>query len=68
MVMLQDRADAGAAETPLALLKPHWRLVLAAFLGWFLDAFGQVTLLLVLPELGKPKVSGSPTRSCCSWG
>ncbi|WP_158811529.1 MFS transporter [Beijerinckia sp. L45] len=53
MVMLQDRAGSGAAETPLALLKPHWRLVLAAFLGWFLDAFDQVTLLLVLPEIGK---------------
>ena len=34
------------------LLRPHWRLVLAAFLGWFLDAFDQVALLLVLPEIG----------------
>ena len=39
--------------TPLALLRPHWRLVLAAFLGWFLDAFDQVALLLVLPAIGK---------------
>ena len=39
--------------SPLSLLKPHWRLVLAAFLGWFLDAFDQVALLLVLPEMGK---------------
>ncbi len=40
-------------DTPLALLRPHWRLVLACFLGWFLDAFDQVALLLVLPEMGK---------------
>ncbi len=40
-------------ETPLAALRPHWRLVLACFLGWFLDAFDQVVLLLVLPEIGK---------------
>ncbi len=46
------RVDA-APESPLALLKPHWRLVLAAFLGWFLDAFDQVALILVLPEIGK---------------
>jgi SHS family lactate transporter-like MFS transporter len=38
---------------PLTLLRPHWRLVLAAFLGWFLDAFDQVALVLVLPEIGK---------------
>ncbi len=42
-----------AEERPLALLRPHWRLVLAAFLGWFLDAFDQVALLLVLPDIGK---------------
>jgi SHS family lactate transporter-like MFS transporter len=46
-----DREDNGL--TPLALLRPHWRLVLAAFLGWFLDAFDQVALLLVLPAIGK---------------
>ena len=40
------------AETPLAALRPHWKLVLACFLGWFLDAFDQVVLLLVLPEIG----------------
>ena len=48
-----DQAIGTPDETPLALLKPHWRLVLAAFLGWFLDAFDQVALLLVLPEIGK---------------
>ena len=40
-------------DRPLALLRPHWRLVVAAFLGWFLDAFDQVALLLVLPEIGE---------------
>ncbi len=39
--------------SPFALLKPHRRLVIAAFLGWFLDAFDQVALLLVLPEIGR---------------
>ena len=47
------RDTSAEPTTPLALLKPHWRLVLAAFLGWFLDAFDQVALLLVLPEMGK---------------
>ncbi len=42
-----------AGPSPLALLRPHWRLVLAAFLGWFLDAFDQVALLLVLPQVGQ---------------
>ena len=36
----------------LALLRPHWRLVFACFLGWFLDAFDQVILILLLPEIG----------------
>ncbi len=52
--MTHPRVDrAPSAASPLALLKPHWRLVLAAFLGWFLDAFDQVALILVLPEIGK---------------
>ena len=40
-------------DSPYALLRPHWRLVLAAFLGWFLDAFDQVALILLLPQIGK---------------
>ncbi len=31
----------------------HRRLVVACFLGWFLDAFDQVTLILVLPEIAR---------------
>lgn len=38
---------------PYTLLRPHWRLVLAAFLGWFLDAFDQVALVLLLPQIGQ---------------
>ena len=51
--MTLDTVHASRDETPLSLLRPHWRLVLACFLGWFLDAFDQVALLLVLPEIGK---------------
>lgn len=35
------------------LLRPYWRVTLAAFLGWFLDAFDQVALILCLPDIGK---------------
>lgn len=45
---MQNEAEA----TPLALLRPHAKLVAACFLGWFLDAFDQVALLLVLPVVG----------------
>lgn len=51
--MTGDKSDAAKEATPLALLRPHWRLVLGAFLGWFLDAFDQVALILVLPQIGK---------------
>ena len=40
-------------DNPYALLRPYWRLVLAAFLGWFLDAFDQVALILLLPQIGQ---------------
>ena len=50
---MTSASDVSASEdSPLALLRPHWRLVLAAFLGWFLDAFDQVALILVLPQIG----------------
>jgi SHS family lactate transporter-like MFS transporter len=49
----RDDRPANETASPLALLRPHRRLVLACFLGWFLDAFDQVALLLVLPEIGK---------------
>lgn len=35
----------------LQALKPHWRVTLAAFMGWFLDAFDQTSLLLTLPDI-----------------
>jgi len=40
-------------RSPLALLRPYWRVTFAAFLGWFLDAFDQVALLLCLPDMGR---------------
>ena len=45
----QRRPDRAAGA--YAALLGHRRLVLACFLGWFLDAFDQVTLILLLPEL-----------------
>ncbi len=48
-----SRAATGADGNRLALLAPHWRVVFAAFLGWFLDAFDQVILILALPEIGR---------------
>ncbi|WP_336944743.1 MFS transporter [Asaia sp. BMEF1] len=36
---------------PLVALKPYWRVTIAAFLGWFLDAFDQTALLLTLPDI-----------------
>ena len=53
MDALVDTGSGPDGDRPLALLRPHWRLVVAAFLGWFLDAFDQVALLLVLPEIGE---------------
>ena len=53
MNAIVEAAPGSQDDRPLALLRPHWRLVLAAFFGWFLDAFDQVALLLVLPEIGK---------------
>ncbi|AOX15965.1 MFS transporter [Kozakia baliensis] len=37
----------------LAALRPHWRVTFAAFLGWFLDAFDQTSLLLTLPDIAR---------------
>ncbi|AQS87785.1 sugar transport protein [Neoasaia chiangmaiensis NBRC 101099] len=42
-----------SGQSPAQLLRPYWRVTLAAFLGWFLDAFDQVALLLCLPDMGK---------------
>ena len=47
----QRRPD--RATGAYAPLLDHRRLVLACFLGWFLDAFDQVTLILLLPELAR---------------
>ncbi len=42
-----------AAAGAYAGLLDHRKLVIACFLGWFLDAFDQVTLILLLPEIAR---------------
>lgn len=34
-------------------LLPFWRVTLAAFSGWFLDAFDQTTLMFTLPDIAR---------------
>jgi SHS family lactate transporter-like MFS transporter len=43
----------GAEQSPFRLLAPHWRVVLAAWLGWFCDAFDQMVLIFLLVRLGQ---------------
>ena len=45
--------DAGVEASPFRLLWPHWRVVLAAWLGWFCDAFDQVVLIFLLVRLSQ---------------
>jgi len=40
-------------ESPFRLLLPHWRVVLASLLGWFLDAFDQMVLIFLLVHLAQ---------------
>lgn len=40
-----------AQESAFRLLAPHWRVVLAALMGWFLDAFDQMVLIFLLVRL-----------------
>jgi SHS family lactate transporter-like MFS transporter len=39
--------------SPFRLLAPHWRVVAAAWLGWFCDAFDQMVLIFLLVRLGQ---------------
>ncbi|WP_018979965.1 MFS transporter [Saccharibacter floricola] len=34
-------------------LLPFWQVTLASFLGWFLDAFDQTTLMFTLPDIAR---------------
>ncbi|CDG34365.1 Permeases of the major facilitator superfamily [Parasaccharibacter apium] len=34
-------------------LLPYWQVTLAAFSGWFLDAFDQTTLMFTLPDIAR---------------
>ncbi|PHI97641.1 sugar transporter [Parasaccharibacter apium] len=36
-----------------AALLPYWQVTLAAFSGWFLDAFDQTALMFTLPDIAK---------------
>jgi len=49
--MQQDFSD--ASPDSLTLLRPHWRVTFAAFMGWFLDAFDQTALLLTMPDIAR---------------
>lgn len=40
-------------ESPFRLLRPHWRVVLASLLGWFLDAFDQMVFIFLLVRLAQ---------------
>ncbi|MXV43881.1 MFS transporter [Saccharibacter sp. 17.LH.SD] len=43
-----------ASPSPFSSLKglrPFWQVTLASFLGWFLDAFDQTTLMFTLPDI-----------------
>lgn len=41
------------ATPSLTSLKPYWQVTLATFLGWFLDAFDQTSLMFTLPDIAK---------------
>ncbi|HEX4261924.1 MAG TPA: MFS transporter [Acetobacteraceae bacterium] len=45
------RSTLAAEQTPFAAVIQHWRVVLAAMLGWVLDAFDQMILIFLLVRL-----------------
>lgn len=44
---------ASSAQPRLSALLPYWPVTLAAFLGWFLDAFDQTALMFTLPDIAR---------------
>lgn len=46
-------SDTTLQVSPFRLLLPHWRVVLAAWFGWFCDAFDQVVLVFLLVRLSQ---------------
>lgn len=34
-------------------LRPYWQVTFAAFIGWFLDAFDQTSLMFTLPDIAR---------------
>ncbi|GBR70170.1 MFS transporter [Gluconobacter kanchanaburiensis] len=39
------------SRSSLRALAPYWQVTFASFLGWFLDAFDQTTLMFTLPDI-----------------
>ncbi|GBR44811.1 MFS transporter [Gluconobacter roseus] len=40
-----------SSQGSLRALLPYWQVTFASFLGWFLDAFDQTTLMFTLPDI-----------------
>lgn len=59
-------------QSPFRLLLPHWRVVLASMLGWFLDAFDQMVFIFLLVRLGQEfhvsLVAMGVVLTAQSWG
>ncbi|CAI9121759.1 MFS transporter [Brytella acorum] len=51
--MASPSPAASSQDNALLALRPYWRVTFAAFLGWFLDAFDQTSLLLTLPDIAR---------------
>ncbi|MBS1061969.1 MFS transporter [Gluconobacter wancherniae] len=44
-------ASEKASENSFRALLPYWQVTFASFLGWFLDAFDQTSLMFTLPDI-----------------
>ncbi|MEJ5140797.1 MFS transporter [Gluconobacter albidus] len=44
-------AVSSSSQGSLVALLPYWQVTFASFLGWFLDAFDQTTLMFTLPDI-----------------
>ncbi|MDE7538813.1 MFS transporter [Gluconobacter sphaericus] len=44
-------AVTSSSQGSLRALLPYWQVTFASFLGWFLDAFDQTTLMFTLPDI-----------------
>lgn len=46
-------ASSSLSQPSSQSLRPFWQVTLASFLGWFLDAFDQTTLMFTLPDIAR---------------